>query len=50
MSRGFVVWLTGLSGAGKSTIAELLQAELEQRGRENLSAIAATHAAAHRES
>ena len=32
-SRGFVVWLTGLSGAGKSTIASLLQAELAERGR-----------------
>jgi adenylylsulfate kinase len=26
--RGFVVWLTGLSGAGKSTIAEALSREL----------------------
>ncbi|HYW23837.1 MAG TPA: sulfate adenylyltransferase [Terriglobales bacterium] len=31
--KGFVVWLTGLSGAGKSTIASLLQAELAERGR-----------------
>src|SRR5215472_8870457 len=31
--RGFVVWLTGLSGAGKSTIASLLQAELGTRSR-----------------
>ena len=31
--KGFVVWLTGLSGAGKSTIATLLQAELIGRGR-----------------
>jgi sulfate adenylyltransferase/3'-phosphoadenosine 5'-phosphosulfate synthase len=31
--HGFVVWLTGLSGAGKSTIASLLQAELAERGR-----------------
>jgi sulfate adenylyltransferase/3'-phosphoadenosine 5'-phosphosulfate synthase len=31
--KGFVVWLTGLSGAGKSTIAGLLQAELAERGR-----------------
>ncbi len=30
---GFVVWFTGLSGAGKSTIARELQAELERRGR-----------------
>ncbi len=33
MSRGFVVWFTGLSGAGKSTIATALQAELTRRGR-----------------
>jgi ATP sulfurylase/adenylyl-sulfate kinase len=33
MSRGFVVWFTGLSGAGKSTIANALKAELERRGR-----------------
>ncbi|MGH2675338.1 MAG: adenylyl-sulfate kinase [Actinomycetota bacterium] len=28
---GFAVWFTGLSGSGKSTIAELLSAELERR-------------------
>jgi len=33
MSHGFVVWFTGLSGAGKSTIARGLQAELARRGR-----------------
>lgn len=33
MSTGFTVWLTGLSGAGKTTIAERLARELEQRGR-----------------
>ena len=33
MSTGFVVWFTGLSGAGKSTIANALVAELAQRGR-----------------
>jgi sulfate adenylyltransferase/3'-phosphoadenosine 5'-phosphosulfate synthase len=33
MSEGFVVWFTGLSGAGKSTIANALQAELARRGR-----------------
>src|SRR5438874_6689401 len=30
---GFVVWLTGLSGSGKSTIAERLQRELAGLGR-----------------
>jgi 3'-phosphoadenosine 5'-phosphosulfate synthase len=33
MSKGFVVWFTGLSGAGKSTIATALQLELMRRGR-----------------
>jgi ATP sulfurylase/adenylyl-sulfate kinase len=33
MSHGFVVWFTGLSGAGKSTIANALQSELIRRGR-----------------
>lgn len=31
--RGAVVWLTGLSGAGKSTIAVALAADLEAEGR-----------------
>jgi len=31
--RGCVVWLTGLSGSGKSTIARMLEAELACRGR-----------------
>ncbi len=31
--NGFCVWLTGLPAAGKTTIAEALQAELEKRGR-----------------
>jgi adenylyl-sulfate kinase len=30
---GFTLWFTGLSGAGKSTIADLVIAELERRGR-----------------
>ena len=30
--KGFTVWLTGLSGAGKSTIAEAVAAELRERG------------------
>ena len=33
MSTGFVVWFTGLSGAGKSTIAAALRTELTRRGR-----------------
>ncbi len=32
MSDGYVVWLTGLSAAGKSTIARLVADELEARG------------------
>jgi len=32
VSKGFVVWFTGLSGAGKSTVANALQAELQRRG------------------
>ncbi|HSQ20764.1 MAG TPA: adenylyl-sulfate kinase, partial [Blastocatellia bacterium] len=32
-ANGFCVWLTGLPAAGKTTIAEALQAELEKRGR-----------------
>jgi adenylylsulfate kinase len=30
VARGFTLWFTGLSGAGKSTIAELVGAELER--------------------
>src|SRR5258706_5277722 len=33
MSKGFVVWFTGLSGAGKSTIANALNEELARRER-----------------
>ena len=29
---GFTVWLTGLSGAGKTTIGHAVAAELERRG------------------
>ena len=29
---GFTVWLTGLSGAGKTTVSRLVGAELERRG------------------
>ena len=35
MSKGFVVWFTGLSGAGKSTIANALREELARRGRQS---------------
>lgn len=32
--RGFCIWFTGLSGAGKSTIAEILAVLLMERGRQ----------------
>src|SRR5881275_1046224 len=32
LMRGFTLWFTGLSGAGKTTIAELVAPELERRG------------------
>lgn len=31
-SQGFVIWLTGLPGSGKTTIVILLQKELTLRG------------------
>jgi adenylyl-sulfate kinase len=30
--KGFVLWLTGLSGAGKTALAKLLEQELKERG------------------
>src|SRR3989441_4265825 len=33
MTDGFTLWFTGLSGAGKTTIAEIVRPELERRGR-----------------
>jgi adenylylsulfate kinase len=32
MHKGFTLWFTGLSGAGKTTIAELVGPELERHG------------------
>ena len=32
MKRGFTIWFTGLSGAGKTTISRLVEAELRERG------------------
>ncbi len=32
MAEGFTVWLTGLSGAGKTTISQLVAAALRERG------------------
>lgn len=31
--RGFTLWFTGLSGAGKSTISEIIHARLKEAGR-----------------
>ncbi len=31
-TKGFCLWFTGLSGAGKSTVAEIVGPELEKRG------------------
>lgn len=31
-ARGFTVWLTGLSGAGKTTVGDLVADDLERRG------------------
>ena len=33
MRNGFTLWFTGLSGAGKTTIADIVGPELERRGR-----------------
>lgn len=33
MADGFTIWLTGLSGAGKTTLATLLESELRAAGR-----------------
>src|SRR5437868_5522362 len=30
--KGFTIWFTGLSGAGKTTLAQLLEPELKSRG------------------
>ena len=31
--KGFTIWFTGLSGAGKTTVSKLVEAELRRRGR-----------------
>ncbi|MGH3045824.1 MAG: adenylyl-sulfate kinase, partial [Gaiellaceae bacterium] len=32
MNKGFTLWFTGLSGAGKSTIADIVGPSLAERG------------------
>src|SRR5215212_10529277 len=32
MTTGFTIWFTGLSGAGKSTISEIIERTLSERG------------------
>lgn len=32
MHKGFTIWLTGMSGAGKSTISKILEARLREAG------------------
>ena len=32
MDRGFTIWLTGLSGSGKTTVAKLIEIGLRERG------------------
>ena len=32
-TTGFTIWFTGLSGAGKSTISEIIERELRALGR-----------------
>ena len=31
LDRGFTLWFTGLSGAGKTTVAEIVEHELRER-------------------
>jgi adenylylsulfate kinase len=31
--RGFTLWFTGLSGSGKTTVSEIVEKELRERGR-----------------
>lgn len=33
MQKGFTVWFTGLSGAGKTTVSKLVEKEIRRRGR-----------------